>query len=41
MAEVFNAFFASLFKTDDQARGSQCPELDKHDCDNDELPIYH
>lgn len=37
-AEAFNAFFASLLKTDDRPRGSQCPELENHDCDNDKLP---
>ncbi|KAJ7421152.1 hypothetical protein WISP_44092 [Willisornis vidua] len=38
-AKVFNAFFASVFKMDDRARGSQYPELEDHDCKNDQLPV--
>ncbi|KAJ7411538.1 hypothetical protein WISP_102382 [Willisornis vidua] len=38
-AEVFNIFFASLFNMDDGPRGSQCPELEDHDCENDQLPV--
>ncbi|KAJ7411463.1 hypothetical protein BTVI_50153 [Pitangus sulphuratus] len=38
-AEVFNAFFACVFNTDDGPRGSQCPELEDHDCENDQLPV--
>lgn len=35
MAEMFNAFFASVFSTDDGPRGSQCLELEDQDCEND------
>ncbi|KAJ7399383.1 hypothetical protein BTVI_115488 [Pitangus sulphuratus] len=38
-AEVFDIFFASAFNTDDGPRGSQCPELEDHDCKNDQLPV--
>ncbi|KAJ7403166.1 hypothetical protein BTVI_79711 [Pitangus sulphuratus] len=38
MAETFNAFFASVFNTDDGPRGSQCPEPEGHDCEHDQLP---
>ncbi|KAJ7411239.1 hypothetical protein WISP_103670 [Willisornis vidua] len=38
-AEVFIAFFALVFNTDDGTRGSQCPELEDHDCENDKLPV--
>ncbi|KAJ7404159.1 hypothetical protein WISP_147211 [Willisornis vidua] len=38
-AEAFDTFFASLFNMDDGPRGSQCPELEDHDCENDELPV--
>lgn len=31
--EKFNAFFASIFNTDDGLRGSQCPELEDHGCE--------
>ncbi|KAJ7406658.1 hypothetical protein BTVI_64975 [Pitangus sulphuratus] len=37
--EVFNASFASVFNTHDGPRGSQCPELEDHDCRNDQLPV--
>ncbi|KAJ7411667.1 hypothetical protein BTVI_48805 [Pitangus sulphuratus] len=37
-AEMFYAFFASVFNTDDGPRGSQCPELEDHDCEN-QLPV--
>ncbi|KAJ7404859.1 hypothetical protein WISP_143116 [Willisornis vidua] len=37
-AEVFIAFFASVFNTDDGPRESQCPELEDHDYKNDQLP---
>lgn len=30
-AEVFKAFFASIFNMGDGPRESQCPELEKHD----------
>ncbi|KAJ7399311.1 hypothetical protein BTVI_116089 [Pitangus sulphuratus] len=32
-------FFASVFNTDDRPKGSQCPELEDHDCENDQLPV--
>ncbi|KAJ7412767.1 hypothetical protein WISP_94612 [Willisornis vidua] len=35
-AEEFNAFFA--LNMGDGPRGSQCPELEDHDCENDQLP---
>ncbi|KAJ7419150.1 hypothetical protein BTVI_26427 [Pitangus sulphuratus] len=38
-AEGFNVFFASVFNTGDGPRGSQCPELEDHECENDQLPI--
>ncbi|KAF4796463.1 hypothetical protein TURU_083985 [Turdus rufiventris] len=38
-AEVFNAFFAYIFNTDDEPRGSQCPELEDHGYENDKLPL--
>ncbi|KAJ7397252.1 hypothetical protein BTVI_136857 [Pitangus sulphuratus] len=37
-ANVFNAFFAFVFNTDDRSKGSQCIELEDHDCENDQLP---
>ncbi|KAJ7427520.1 hypothetical protein WISP_06063 [Willisornis vidua] len=37
--EVFNAFFDSVFNMDDGPRGSQCPELEDHDFENDQLPV--
>lgn len=36
--ELFNAFLAAVFNTDDAPRGFQCPELENHDCKNDPLP---
>lgn len=36
-AEMFNAFFASNFNMDDGPRGSQCPELEDSDCNNDQF----
>ncbi|KAJ7408123.1 rna-directed dna polymerase from mobile element jockey-like [Pitangus sulphuratus] len=36
---MFNAFFVSVFNTNDGSRGSQCPELADHDCKNDQLPV--
>ncbi|KAJ7414510.1 hypothetical protein WISP_84040 [Willisornis vidua] len=38
-AEVFDAFFASIFNTDDGPREFQCPQLEDHDCENDQLLI--
>ncbi|KAJ7413995.1 hypothetical protein WISP_87188 [Willisornis vidua] len=38
-AEVFNTFFASVFNMDDGPRGSQCSELEDHDCECDQLPV--
>ncbi|KAJ7399987.1 hypothetical protein BTVI_109646 [Pitangus sulphuratus] len=38
-AEVFNAFFASVFNMDDRPRGSQYPQLEDHDCRDDQLPV--
>ncbi|KAJ7403346.1 hypothetical protein BTVI_77768 [Pitangus sulphuratus] len=38
-AEEFNAFFGSVFNADDGPRGSQYPQLEDHDCKNDELPV--
>ncbi|TRZ14703.1 hypothetical protein HGM15179_012407 [Zosterops borbonicus] len=37
-AEVFNAFFSSVFNTDDGSRGSQSSELEDHGCENDQIP---
>ncbi|KAJ7402620.1 hypothetical protein BTVI_84787 [Pitangus sulphuratus] len=37
---VFNAFLASGFNTDDRPRGSWCPELEEHDCKDDQLNLY-
>ncbi|RMC15498.1 hypothetical protein DUI87_07690 [Hirundo rustica rustica] len=37
--EVFNTFFASVFNRDDRPRRSQCPELEDHGCENDQLPV--
>ncbi|XP_010006922.1 PREDICTED: protein pelota homolog [Chaetura pelagica] len=36
-AEIFNALFAFLFSTDDGLRRSQCPELEDHSCNKDQL----
>lgn len=36
---VFNAFFASIFNTGEDQRGSQSPELGDHDCENDHLLV--
>ncbi|KAJ7422637.1 hypothetical protein WISP_37002 [Willisornis vidua] len=38
-AEMFYAFFASVFNTDNGPKGSQCPELEDHDFENDQLPV--
>ncbi|KAF4799312.1 hypothetical protein TURU_055753 [Turdus rufiventris] len=35
----FNSFFAFNFSMDDEPRGSQCPDLEDHDCKNDQLPV--
>ncbi|RMC09404.1 hypothetical protein DUI87_14412 [Hirundo rustica rustica] len=37
--EVFNALFASVFNMDDKPRGSQCPGLEDHDWEIDQLPL--
>ncbi|GAB0181631.1 mitochondrial enolase superfamily member 1 [Grus japonensis] len=37
-AEMFNAFFASVFNTDDRLWDPSCPELEDCDCGNDKLP---
>ncbi|GAB0196742.1 hypothetical protein GRJ2_002139500 [Grus japonensis] len=37
-AETFNAFFASVFNTDDGLWDPSCPELEDCDCGNDKLP---
>ncbi|GAB0179481.1 mitochondrial enolase superfamily member 1 [Grus japonensis] len=37
-AETFNAFFASVFNTDDRLWDPRCPELEDRDCGNDKLP---
>ncbi|GAB0205527.1 mitochondrial enolase superfamily member 1 [Grus japonensis] len=37
-AETFNAFFASVFNTDDRLWDPSCHELEDHDCGNDKLP---
>ncbi|GAB0188707.1 mitochondrial enolase superfamily member 1 [Grus japonensis] len=37
-AETFNAFFASVFNTDDGLWDPRCPELEDRDCGNDKLP---
>lgn len=36
---MFNAFFVSLFNTDERPRGCQGFELVDHDCENYQLPI--
>ncbi|TRZ26633.1 hypothetical protein HGM15179_000404 [Zosterops borbonicus] len=38
-AEVLNMFFTSIFNIDDGPRVSQCPQLEDHDCENDQLPV--
>lgn len=38
-AQGFSTFFASIFNTDDGPRGSQCLELENHDCENDQLQV--
>ncbi|KAJ7403501.1 hypothetical protein BTVI_76474 [Pitangus sulphuratus] len=38
-AEAFNAFFAFVFNADDGPRRSQCPELEDHDCENEQFPV--
>ncbi|GAB0195585.1 hypothetical protein GRJ2_002023800 [Grus japonensis] len=37
-AEMFNAFFTSVFNTDDRLWDPRCPELEDRDCGNDKLP---
>ncbi|GAB0180473.1 spindle and kinetochore-associated protein 3 [Grus japonensis] len=37
-AEMFNAFFASVFNTDDRLWDPSCPELEDRDCGNNKLP---
>ncbi|RMC04855.1 hypothetical protein DUI87_18029 [Hirundo rustica rustica] len=39
MTEVFNAFFASIFNTDDGPRRPQCSELEDPDCENEQFPF--
>lgn len=34
---MFNAFFATVLNTDDRPMGSQCPELEDHESNNDQL----
>ncbi|KAJ7417645.1 hypothetical protein BTVI_31938 [Pitangus sulphuratus] len=38
-AGVFNTFFAYVFNSDDGPRGYQCPQLEDHDCENDQLTV--
>lgn len=38
-AEVFNAFFSSLFITSDGLWESQRPELGNNGCENDKIPV--
>ncbi|TRZ24909.1 hypothetical protein HGM15179_002130 [Zosterops borbonicus] len=38
-AEVFNAFSASTFNMDDGPRGSQCPEMEDPDGENEQVPF--
>ncbi|KAJ7417715.1 rna-directed dna polymerase from mobile element jockey-like [Willisornis vidua] len=38
-AEVFNAFFASVFNTNDRPRRPQYPELEDHDCKKEQPPV--
>ncbi|GAB0204012.1 mitochondrial enolase superfamily member 1 [Grus japonensis] len=37
-AEMFNAFFTSVFNTDDGLWDPRCPELEDRDCGNNKLP---
>ncbi|GAB0179373.1 hypothetical protein GRJ2_000402600 [Grus japonensis] len=37
-AQTFNAFFTSVFNTDDVLWYPSCPELEDRDCGNDKLP---
>ncbi|KAJ7409910.1 hypothetical protein WISP_111553 [Willisornis vidua] len=37
-AEGFYACFASVFNMDNRPKESQCPEVEDHDCKNDQLP---
>lgn len=37
-AEMFSAFFASVFNTDDGLWGLRCPELEDCDCNDGQLP---
>ncbi|GAB0204497.1 mitochondrial enolase superfamily member 1 [Grus japonensis] len=37
-AETFNAFFASVFNTDDGLWDPSCPKLEDRDCGNNKLP---
>lgn len=39
MAEMFNAFIASVCNTDDRLRGCQCPVLENHACENEKLAV--
>lgn len=34
-----NAFFASVFNTNDELKASEYPELDDHDCEIDQLLV--
>lgn len=34
-----STFFASIFHMDDGPRESQCPELENHNSENDQLPV--
>lgn len=36
---MFRAFIASVCNTDDELKGSQCPELESHGCENEKLPV--
>ncbi|KAJ7418389.1 hypothetical protein BTVI_29486 [Pitangus sulphuratus] len=37
--QILNAFFASVFNMDDKPRRCQCPELEDHDYENDQLQV--
>lgn len=36
---MLNVFFASVFISDHKLRGSQCPELNDHGCENNKLSV--
>ncbi|KAJ7412811.1 hypothetical protein WISP_94501 [Willisornis vidua] len=37
--DMFNISFSSVFNIENKPRGSQCPKLEDHNCENDQLLV--